>query len=221
MRRNSKGLAQIIIVIVLLILVGAATYYFGIQKGKGTLSPIQEPSAVSIPSNEPSQTPFSNMQSFTTKDGKFILEYPVGWTLVDNSKNIDLYNDGKFQFAQDVTISKDGYKFISRNPLAWGPSGCVFPDSSSYKEPIDGPMTKYDTYTEFQCGGTVCRRVKLVIPSEVNNNYVSWGVCSKEKSSGMFGSVAGFGTVSYQSPINYDEKTIQTMDQILASFRAN
>jgi hypothetical protein len=206
---NSKGFVPIIIILIVLSLIAGA-YYFGTLKNKSSETSIYTPE-----STKPSMDLTADWKTYITKDGVFSFKYPTDWNLVDDSKNVDLYNDGKLQFQQNITISKGEYKFTSYNPLAWGPSACVFPDGPEF----EGSFIKFDEYTEVKGMISTYRRAKRELPTEVKADNQGWTICSQEMTSETFVTVAWFGTASYQTPLNYDQNILKIMDQILASLK--
>ena len=158
----------------------------------------------------------SNMIHYVLKDKVSTIDYPKVWKIVDNTKPIDLYQDGKPQWSQDVELTLNDYKISSRNPLAWGPSACIFPDSPQYNEDVVFGE-KYASYVEFSNSKGIYRRTKT---TGMNNNLQNWSICTKD-SSGGFAGVSGFGGSSYITPQSYDESTLSAMDAILMSMTNN
>lgn len=154
-------------------------------------------------------------KEFTTKDGKYSLKYPPDWILTDKSEYVDLYNDGNKKFRQDITISKGDYSFKSYNPLAWGPGVCLYPDSPPFEGPGSGEIEK--KYVEIKGINTLYRRPEQST-YPLSQGKLKWGICQKEKDSGFFTSVAGFGDAWYETPKQYDQVMFVVLDQILTSF---
>ena len=152
------------------------------------------------------------------KDDKSTLILFDGWTLIDNTKQFDLYQDGNLLWSQDVVIKYGEYSITSRNPLAWGPGICIFPDHKDYNN-FEGMGTKYEKYTEFVSSEATYRRVSSISPT--NPNQLTWVICSKMGQMGEFSSVAGYGFASYTTPLNPDSNTLATMDEILLSMQSN
>ncbi len=159
------------------------------------------------------KTAATSLIHYVLKDKSSSLDYPSNWEITDGTKQEDLYQDGKLQWAQSISLSYQGYKLTSDNPLAWGPGVCIFPDSSDYsKDQVYGE--KYPTYVEFSNQNGIYRRVKVVGGENIKEQR--WGICTKE-SSGGYGGVSGFGRSEYITPLQYDEKILSTMDKILMS----
>jgi hypothetical protein len=213
MKEKSKGSAAIFLVVLLLIAVGGVAYYFGT---KNVSSPSESPRPISSSaSSEPVSSPSTNWKTFTTKDGRFSFQYPSDWNINDNSKEVDLYQDGKFQLQHDVEISRGSYKINSYNPLAWGPGACLFPDSPEF----EGPSGEYETYVQFESENGIFRRTE-VTPDEKKGSLVGWTVCTKDVKSEFFVGVAGFGSTSYETPLSYDEEILKIMDSIVATIKS-
>jgi hypothetical protein len=155
----------------------------------------------------------ANLQHSVLKDGKSSVDFPSDWQLTDKTSQFDLYQDNNLQWSQSVVISKNNYQISSSNPLAWGPGICLFPDSPDYNK--EGQGTKFSTYTEFTKLGTTYRRVKTQSTSQTQ----TWGICSELTGQTGFGDVSGFGSTSYTTPLQYDEKILSTMDTILMSMQ--
>lgn len=211
---KSSKLPLIFMTIIALFATAAACYLYIYpitkQVSDLTTSPSPLPSVES--QLEASNLP-SNITHYVLKDNTSSLDYPTGWTIVDNTKQINL--DGDLKWSQDIKISNNGYILSSRNPLNWGPGFCIFPDSPEYNQEVIGPGEKYATYTEFTMNDGVYRRVKSSGGSDPK--VQRWGICTKN--SGGFGSVSGFGDTSYESPLIYDEKILDSMDKILMSIK--
>ncbi|MFZ3301696.1 MAG: hypothetical protein WA152_03225 [Microgenomates group bacterium] len=176
-----------------------------------TSEPITEPLATDSSEVDPT----ANWKTYTDLDKKHTFKYPSDWVLKDDSEYVDLYSDGKIQLQQNIVLSKGEYKITSYNPLAWGPSACIYSDSPVF----EGPSTKYDSFVEIKGLSSILRRAKNEYPPEVKKDDLTWSICSKEKTSEFFVTVAWFGGASYTTPINYDESILKTMDQIIGSFK--
>ena len=157
----------------------------------------------------------SNIIHYVLKDKVSTIDYPKGWKLTDNTKQLDIYQDGKLQWSQDVTLEFLGYKITSKNPLAWGPSVCIYPDSPEYKNG-DVYGVEYATFTEFSNANQTYRRS---LTSDPESEKQTWSICSKSGNS--YGGVSGFGASSYVMPQSYDEPTLSVMDDILMSMKNN
>lgn len=201
---KQKGFAQILIIILLLVVLGGVIY-FGTKQGKVTTHAVQTP----VPSATPDAT--ANWKTYQTRDNSFTMNYPADWIIDDQSKQIDLYNDGKLEYQQNITFSKDGYSLNSYNPLAFGPTVCLFPDSPSF----EGPSAKYTDFVEFSGTGGLYRRVKSETQDQTGK--IKWFACRKDPNSQFFATLAGFGTATYETPLNFDSITLGIMDEILAS----
>lgn len=158
----------------------------------------------------------SNMIHYVLKDKVSTIDYPKGWKIIDNTKQIDLYEDGKPQWSQDIELTLNDYKISSRNPLAWGPTACIFPDSPEYKKG-DVYGEEYSSFTEFSNSKLTYRRS---ITSKPESEKQTWIICSKS-TGGRYGGVSGFGASSYITPQSYDESTLSAMDDILMSMTNN
>jgi hypothetical protein len=155
----------------------------------------------------------ADLVHYVLKDKKSSIDYPKGWTIVDNSQQLDL--DGQLQWSQDIVLTKDGYTLTSRNPINWGPGICIFPESPDYnKDDVYG--SKYATYTEIAGQNGNYRRVKTTNPE--NSKLQSWGICVKVEPNG-YSDVVGFGGAGYTTPLQYDESILATMDEILMSIK--
>lgn len=198
-----------------LILFSGYFYYINFYPKNLVLYPSPAPASTPIIVTSPSPTIANkaDLTHYILKDKKSSIDYPKDWVIVDNTKQEDLYQDGKPQWAQAISVSYQGYKLNSHNPLAWGPTRCLFSDSPDYtNDQVYGE--KYPTYTEFSNGDNIFRRVKLATKDSEQN----WGVCTKGDS-GEFGGVSGFGSSSYMTPLQYNESTLTLMDQILMSIK--
>jgi hypothetical protein len=157
----------------------------------------------------------SNMIHYVLKDKVSTIDYPKNWKLTDNTKQLDIYQDGKLQWSQDLTLEFLDYKIMSKNPIAWGPSVCIYPDSPEYKNG-DVYGVEYATFTEFSNANQTYRRS---LTSDPESEKQTWSICSKSGNS--YGGVSGFGASSYVMPQSYDEPTLSVMDAILMSMKNN
>lgn len=204
-------------VLISAVVFGFGGYYVGNKQASNTQPVPSATSEANVAEVSPSpiSDATSNWKSFTTKDGKFSIKYPPDWTLADQSKEVDLYNDGNIQLSQDISISKNSHVFRSRNPLAWGPGVCIFPDSP----PFEGPSQEFKDFIEVKTNSFTFRRPKTTQTTTTND--LRWTICAKEATPpGNFTNVAGFGTAWYETPISYDEKLLKVMDQIFSSFKS-
>lgn len=214
MMQKGQTLIFILLGIVIAAFVGVAFY-----AGKITPKPpVQNPAVTSTPqpTASPSPTPdeTATWRTYISQDGKYTLKYPQDWVLEDNSRYVDIYQDKNFAFQHEILISKNKHIFKSYNPLASGPWICIYSDSSS----VEGPQERYGDYTEIKNSHTIYRRSKD--PVQESDNVIKWEICKKdETSSDNFSIVAGFGYISYETPIQYDTQLLQTMDQILMTFK--
>lgn len=189
-----------------------------IEKNKTaeTITPSQLPVEVTptiMPSALPATDSVINWKTYTAKNGEFSLKYPSDWKLTDNSKMVDLYGDGKLQFQADVSITNGSYTLNSINPLAWGPSVCIYSDS----QPVDGPSQVFTEYKEINTSTNVYRRSKVDQADPNNPNILTWIICTKGEGSNSFGSVGGFGVTTYKTPLSPDPQTLNVMDEIFTS----
>lgn len=215
-------------------LVGVLGYFLGVSRNQNNQRPISVVSQTStnIPlpiskQSESSPSPSTALpaleippdwKTYTLKDGKSSLRCPNDWKLIDNSKNVDLYNDGKVQFQQDITVVNKGYSLRSYDPLAWGPGACYFTDSTtSMNERVYGDKYVYDYYKEIIGQQNIYRRVKS--RSQPKAGFILWSICGKERNSDTFVTVSGFGGSGYETPVNYDEKILNIMDQIISTIK--
>jgi hypothetical protein len=155
----------------------------------------------------------TSTKHYILKDGKSTVDYPSDWQLTDKTiqQNAELDQNGNPEWSQEVSITKDDYTIYSRNPLAWGPDVCFFADFPKNDSFVG---TEYNSYTEFTKNGTIYRRVKTSTAQTQG-----WTVCSKQSGQNGFGTVSGFGNTTYSTPLQYDEKTLSTMDSILMSMQ--
>jgi hypothetical protein len=158
------------------------------------------------------QSDTSTWITFITKDNKYSIKYPSDWVLEDKSEEIDLYGDGNTQLAHEIIISKNNHKFISRNPLAWSPSVCLYPDS----QPYNGPSEIYQDFVEMKNQNNVYRRPRR--STYQTQNTLSWTICKMETNTNNFTTYSGFGVAWYETPMQYNEQILETLDQILSTF---
>jgi len=163
----------------------------------------------------PTYIPPYGWKKYITKDQKYSLYYPSDWMLDDQSKDVDLYNDGKIQFRHDISISKGTYVFKSYNPLAWGPGICMYPDSPPFDGPGGGDIT--ENYVEVKGNDGTYRRPEQST-YQVPPSKLRWFICKKEDNN-AFTSVSVFGSTWYDTPPSYDKNMLIIMDQILESIK--
>lgn len=105
--------------------------------GKATATP--RPTSPSVLSPTPTTDVAAGWNTYTSQDKKYTFKYPSDWTLHDESRYVDLYQDGNTQFQYEVSISKDEHIFKSRNPLARSPGVCLYPDSPDFEGHSNDP----------------------------------------------------------------------------------
>jgi hypothetical protein len=164
----------------------------------------------------PTYIPPYGWKKYITKDQKYSLYYPSDWTLTDASKDVDLYNDGKIQFQEDISISKGTYVFKSYNPLAWGPGICLYPDSPPFDGPGGGDII--ENYIEVKGNDGTYRRPEQSTYDIPQQSKLRWFIC-KEEDTKVFTSVSVFGSTYYDTPTSYDKNMLIIMDQILESVK--
>ena len=150
-------------------------------------------------------------QTVKLKNQVSTISTPASWQVIDNSVQTDLNQDGNLTWLQKVQVKNGDYQIASENPGNWGPHGCYFPDSKEYADEIVYG-DKYASYIEFASEKATCRRTQANTQSI--QGKITWGVCCKT-SGNDFSNLAGFGGVSYESPANYEEEILRTMDQIV------
>ena len=217
--KKQGGFAQIIVILVVLALIGGA-YYFGTLKNKPNLSPAVSVQPSSNPTVKPTTDPTASWKTYTTKDGKWSFKYPSGWVLTDNSKNVDLYGDGKIQFQKDITLSSGEYKIKSYDPLAWSPSVCIFSDSPEFNNPYSDNLILANSkcpgdFIEIKGLQSTFRRRTVPNTDPEGKPNGQWTVFVKDPN----GNFVTVPPITYQIPLEHGQSTILQMDQILSTFK--
>ncbi len=173
------------------------------------------PQATATPS--PSSAPIAEevvWKTYRLKDGKSEFSYPADWVVTDESASVDLYQDGKLQFKQDIKVSKNSYVVSSVNPLAWGPGFCLYPGDADF----EGPSNRLTSFVQIVSDRGLNLRRSIVENGE-SNNASYWTICSQSKESEKYTSVSGFGSSHYSTPLDPDEETLKIMDRIMGSIK--
>lgn len=219
-----KGFAPILIILLVLgsVVVGAGSMFFFTEvfrkpeslpgdtfpTNSPTASPAESP--CSIPEGCPPEEPGTgNWKTFTSKDGKHTISYPSDWTLTDKSEKSTIYPDATLT---NIEISKNSHKIISYELDGWGPAACLYDGEKQPDNPIAFDAGKYVEISAEQ------GKFRRSDDGESKSGQLHWTVCSNLEN-GSFLTVAAIGIKSYQTPISYDKELIETMDQILATYK--
>lgn len=196
------------------ILIGLISLFFGIILGifLSRFIPLAKTSQNTI------TTPTINPQPTVTKhyilkDGFSSIDYPADWTLTDNTEEMKNPYTDVMEWVQNVSLVKGDYSITSH--FTSEPRGCNFSDTP--KEYIDETGGEYDNFINFIVAGNKYRRSKIT----TQENSILWNICSdySYKYKDTYTSFAGFGFVAYGTPIQFDEKILTEMDEIMASMR--
>lgn len=200
-----KYVLGLISILLLVIIIGAASFYFGTQSANNKAVMMTSPTPtvfVTAQSPTPTGTATTNTNVKTVQAGgvlvfsAYSLNTPDGWASQhQQGENMDT-----------LTLTKGVYKIVF-SQVAGGGGGCVYPG--------DPPAQFAQSFSSFveitNPNGFVFRRG----PVDSNN----WTVCQKNTSDGSFGFPTNFGNVSITTPASVDSKIMSETDSILASIK--
>lgn len=239
-QKSKANFSILLVVIICFLIFGLGGYYLGTHTNKQTdklpkkeiiTSYVSKTPTISEVTLQPAISPINNqvldtkkptpsLKSYTTKVGEYTISYPEGWVLVDQSKWVDIYDNGKPQFQHDVSISKDSHVIRSYDPIAFSPGECYFRDDEPRSYPgIEDYKVSDDMwdYVEIKNSDIYFRRQKSGEITTVNKkNILKWGICVGK--TGGFMPLPGFGNLWYETPVNYNPEIIKEMDQIIVTF---
>lgn len=233
------------LIVILLVLLGiiivAGLIFVGVQIGKGqtinqqpitvqpTVFPTQvvvNPSATPIP---PSPTtiptaptiitittgttvsPTTGWKTYTKSSkslGSYSIKYPQHWIVVEKQTE----DPKKEQVI--TTISNTGYIIeFSAFMDGWSPSGCNFDKTVANKPQVAD-------YVSYKAIGNSSIELRRALPPSEYNSVFAWAICTKEGTGDSFSTAFPFsGTITYFTPLNFNEVIINEMDQILSTFK--
>jgi hypothetical protein len=210
-KSNSSPLMVFVMIILLLAL--GATGFFAYQNWQlrqkiFQIQSVPTPTLIITPSS--SQDSTSTWNVYKNSNPSYSIRYPLDWT-IDTTKAKQNEETG----AQ-LTIYKDGYKLVIDWPTGFGPGVCVFSDNPLFGKEKEGPIGDcVGNFIQFNSISQVFRRLEKpdLIPPE-NPTSASWGIYTKDKG----GNFVTVPPIQYTAPINYDEKIVKIMDQILSTY---
>lgn len=205
------------------IVFGLGGYYVGSQlsskslTNENTIVATPTPNSQVVNSLTPIESlePDSDWKTYTNTNPAYTIKFPTDW-VVDSSKALV-----DPQIGGQLVIMKDDYKLTISWPSAYGPSGCIFNDQPEYQTFESDPMPQFSLcegeFKQFSNeGGNTHRR--LVSPTITPSGSITWSVYTQEANSNYFVTVP---PINYTAPQNFDKQVIDTMDQILSSYRVN
>lgn len=153
-----------------------------------------------------------NWKTYTNPNPKYTIKYPSGWQ-VDSSKAV-ITQDNQQLF---LTIAGKGdYKFSVYMPSGWGPGVCLFKGDPPFNGP--GGDEVLGDYVEIESPYYLFRRTVDPRRKDTQKGEASWSICQKERNStefNYFTNATVLSILEYKTPLNYDQKIIQEMDEIL------
>lgn len=210
MDRFFSVFGKITIGTVVLILILTAGYYIGTHKNELGIDITPTPSlpqAMMTPSPavaKTTSTPNTAPSGTTISAGStnpYSISIPTGWTQ-NREQQADIQLD-------KLILNKNGYTLsIYQAPMGGGV--CLYDGDPAFQ----GPSQSFSQYLDIKGTPFLMRRSWDIDPQKAQQIYT---VCQKTQD--LYGTITTFGSISYETPKNADEKILVQMDAIVASLK--
>jgi len=153
-----------------------------------------------------------------TSPQKTTIQYPPDWK-IDTKYTKDINDDTAEDKFFSFTLSKELHSITIAFPDGFGPGICIFKDQPEFVQDLEpNPVSVKceGEFVEIKGISSIHRRLSAPPKPLENGTPAEWGIYTRNSNDNYI----TLPPIAYKVPTNYDQKTLATMDHILATFES-